>query len=140
LYVKAIYQLPNGSIRTTKSSYYTNQLTVDGFSEPGQYQVKVYAVNRSETESEPVEVTVNPLESPIWDIFRSMSVQPSFGGIQVTAENTERANIAILVMEKNEYGEWVADPNSIYTSTHMITHKMRGMDTLARDFAFVVRD
>ena len=139
-YVKAEYILPNGSTRTIKASYYTNQLIVDGFSEPGAYKVKLYAVNRSEAISEPLEVTVNPEESPIWDIFRTLEVKPSFGGLQLKALNPDRANIAILIMEKNEYGEWVADPNSVYTSTDNILATLRGMDTMVRDFAFVIRD
>ena len=139
-YVKAEYVLPNGSTRSVIASYYTNQLIVDGFSEPGTYKVKLYAVNRSEVASEPTEVTVTPEESPIWDIYRSLAVQPSFGGLQLRAENPDRAKIAILIMEKNEYGEWVADPNSVYTSTDKILATMRGMDTISRDFAFVVRD
>ncbi|MCA5005201.1 DUF5000 domain-containing lipoprotein [Sphingobacterium bovistauri] len=139
-YVKAEYILPNGTMRTIKASYYTNQMVVDGFSEPGSFKVKLYAVNRSEAISEPLEVTVNPEESPIWDIYRSLEVQPSFGGLQLKALNIERAKIAILIMEKNEYGEWVADPNSVYTSTDKIHATMRGMDTIARDLAFVVRD
>ena len=139
-YVKAEYVLPNGSTRSVIASYYTNQLIVDGFSEPGTYNIKLYAVNRSEVMSEPTEVTVTPEESPIWDIYRSLAVQPSFGGLQLRAENPDRAKISILIMEKNEYGEWVADPNSVYTSTDKILATMRGMDTIARDFAFVVRD
>src|SRR5690606_31026568 len=112
-YVKAEYVLPNGSTRSVIASYYTNQLIVDGFSELGTYNIKLYAVNRSEVMSEPTEVTVTPEESPIWDIYRSLAVQPSFGGLQLRAENPDRAKISILIMEKNEYGEWVADPNSV---------------------------
>jgi hypothetical protein len=139
-YIKAEYILPNGKLRTVKASYYSNQILVDGFSQPGEYTVKLYAVNRSEAVSKPVEVIIHPEESPIWNIYRSMKVNASFGGIQVTAENEDRANIAILIMQKNEYGEWVADPNSIYTATDKIKASKRGMDTTARDFAFVVRD
>lgn len=139
-YVKAVYNLPNGTVRTVVSSAYTNQMTVDGFSVPGEYKVDLYAVNRSDVASAPLEVTINPLESPIWDIYRSMHVQPSFGGIQVTAENEDRASVAILIMEKNEYGEWIPDANSIYTSTDAVKQSLRGMDTTKREFAFVVRD
>lgn len=139
-YVKAVYTLPNGSSRTVKASYYTNQITVDGFSAPGEYAVKLYAVNRSESISEPVEVRVNPEESPIWDVYRSLVVKPSFGGIQLKAENIDRADLALLIMEKDEYGEWIAKPNSVYTSTDKIIATLRGMDTLERKFAFVVRD
>ncbi|MCC2598479.1 DUF5000 domain-containing lipoprotein [Sphingobacterium sp. FBM7-1] len=139
-YVKAEYRLPNGDNRTIKASFYTNQLTVDGFSQEGEYSVKLYAVNRSEVSSEPVEVTVHPEESPIWNIFRTLDVRAAFGGIQVTANNEDRADVAILIMEKNEYGEWIADPNSIYTSTDQIKGVMRGLDADEREFAFVVRD
>lgn len=139
-YVTAEYTLPTGVKRTIKASAYTNKMTVDGFSVPGNYTVNLYAVNRSDVKSPALEVQVSPLESPIWDVFRSLTVDPAFGGIRLRAKNEDRANLGILIMEKNEYGEWIVNTGSVYTSTDSINQSLRGMDTVARDFAFTVRD
>ncbi|MDN3668494.1 DUF4959 domain-containing protein [Echinicola jeungdonensis] len=140
LYVKAEFERSNGKTAEVKSSYYNNSLMVEGFADTEEHEVKLYAVNRAQQESEPVTVTIKPEKAPLWDVYESMEVKASFGGIQVDALNPNREDVAILIMEQNEYGEWVADPNSIYTSTDSIDYALRGMDTLKHEFAFTVRD
>lgn len=140
LYVKANYTLENGREMEVKASYYKRSMVLEGFSGQSEREVKISTVNRSEVASEPVSVTVNPLEAPIWPVFRSLEVGPAFGGIYVDAENPEREDLAILVMKKNQQGDWEIDPNSVYTSTNDIFHTIRGMDTIAKEFAFTVRD
>lgn len=142
LYVKAVYKLATGRAMEVKASYYENSLLVEGFADEGEHEVTLYAVNRSEKASAPVPVTIRPLEAPIWEVYRSMEVGPAFGGIRVTADNPERSDLAILVMQKNEYGEWDIHPNSIYTATDSIAHTLRdaALDTVDQAFAFTIRD
>ena len=140
LYVKAQYSLENGKKMEVKSSYYSNSMVLEGFAGTTDREIKLYSVNRSEVESEPVTVTVSPLEAPIWEVYRSLEVKPDFGGVHVQAENEDNADVAILLMEKNDQGDWEIDPNSVYTSTTEISKSIRGMDTLKREFAVTVRD
>ena len=140
LYIKANYTLPTGREMEVKASYYQNSMLLEGFTGNEDVEVEVVAVNRSEVASAPVTVTVNPLQSPIFDVYNSLDVGEAFGGIFVNAENPERMDIAILILTKNEQGEYVTDPNSIYTSTDIINGRLRGLDTLAQDFGFTVRD
>lgn len=140
LYVKAEYTLANGKRMEIKSSYYSNSLIVEGFSKAEEQTVTLYAVNRSEVSSEPVEVKVNPLESPIWDVFRSLETKAAFGGIFLGAENMLRHELALLVMEKDQSGEWVINPNSVYTSTDEIKRTVRPFTVEAHDLAITVRD
>ncbi len=140
LYVKATYTLATGREMEVRASYYNSSLLVEGFSDEAEHEVTLYAVNRSEVASAPITVTIRPQESPIWEIFRSVSTRPAFGGIRVDADNPTREDVAILVMGKNEYDEWEIHQNSVYTATDSIAHTIRGMDTLDRPFAFVVRD
>jgi len=140
LYIKAVYNLTNGREAEVKASYFNNSLMVEGFADTLEHEVKLYAVNRAEQESEPVTVVVKPKKAPVWDVYETLDVKASFGGIQVKAINPNREDVAILIMEQNEYGEWVADPNSIYTSTDTIDYALRGMDTLKHEFAFTIRD
>ncbi len=140
LYVKAAYTLENGKEMEVKSSYYNNSLLLEGFTGNTTKEVELYAVNRSEIASKPVNITVEPEEAPFWDVFRSLEVGPDFGGIKVEAENPNNDDLAILVMEKNDEGDWEPLPTSIYTSIGEISRSIRGMDTIRKEFAFTVRD
>ncbi len=126
LYVKAIYTLENGTLMEVKSSYYKNNMLLEGFVGLKPIKVNLYAVNRSEVVSEPIEIAVNPLESPIFDISRRI--------------NATKMDVSILVMTKNQQGDFEPLPNSIYTATEIIDRSFRGMDTIAKPIAIVVRD
>lgn len=140
LYVLANYTLENGKKMEVKSSYYKSSVLLEGFAGTSEREVDITTVNRSEVASEPFSITVNPEEAPIWDVYRSMEVGPDFGGVYVDADNPTREDLAILIMEKDDQGDWIIDPNSVYTSTNDIFHTIRGMDTVQREFAFTVRD
>ncbi|MBL4561940.1 MAG: DUF4959 domain-containing protein [Labilibaculum sp.] len=141
LYVKAMYTLPStGKEVEVKSSSYNNNLTVEGFFTTNEQEIKLYAVNRSEVTSDPVPVTIKPLESPIWEVFRSVEVSTAFGGFNITAENSTESDVVVLLMSENENDEWEVEDNSIYTSTAKIASQIRGLDTISYDYALTVRD
>lgn len=140
LYVVARYKLENGMPMEVKASYYSNSMLLEGFAGQSSTEVKVYAVNRSETESKAVVVSVNPAKAPIFDIFDSLIAQPDFGGIRIIADNPTKEEIGILVMQKNVQGDWVPLSTSIYTSVDEIKQSLRGFQSVDQDFAIVVRD
>ncbi|GGA66504.1 hypothetical protein GCM10008015_03980 [Flavobacterium palustre] len=140
LYVKAEYTLASGKTMEVKSSYYKNSLEVEGFANEGEYDVKLYSVNRSEAESAPVVVKIHPLESSIWDVFRSLDIKAAFGGLRIEAANPNREDLSILVMEKNNLGDWVVDTKSIYTSTDLVSKTLRGYSVTEHNYAITVRD
>lgn len=137
-YVKAVYTLNSGQQREVKSSYYTNTIVADGFGDTRDYEVKLYAVSKAEVESDPVTIKVKPLENPIWEVFRSLTVSPDFAGIRTKALNPSRANVAIQVMV-DSVGDWVPF-NGIYTQTDTINRSIKGLDTIPTRFAVFVRD
>lgn len=140
LYVVARYTLENGTPMEVKASYYSNSLLLQGFSGQKPTEVKIYAVNRSEKESNPVTVTVTPGKAPIYDIYDSLVAQPDFGGIRITADNPTKEEIGILVMQKNLQNDWVPLSTSIYTSVDEIKQSLRGFEAVDQNFAIVVRD
>lgn len=141
LYVRAEYTLDTGREMEVKASNYNNSLMIEGYAEASEQTVMLYSVSRNEIESEPVEVTINPERSRIWDVYSSIKTRAAFGGINVEALNPDRKDLAILVLQKDEFGEWEIHPESIYTSTDDINSTLReGLDTLSQDFAFTVRD
>jgi hypothetical protein len=137
-YVKAEYDLVAGQKREVRASYYTNTMVLDGFGDTNEHEVKLYAVSKSEVSSDPIIIKVNPLENPIWGVFRSLKLNADFGGIKVEAKNETKANVAIIVM-KDSANEWVQMPG-IYTSADSIARTIRGLDTIPAKFAVCVRD
>lgn len=139
LYVKALYTLANGKQVEVKSSYYKNQIEVEGFADTIEHNIQLFAVDRGEVVSEPVDVKVKPKENPIWGTYRSLSVIPSFGGLQISAENEAMRDLTIMVMV-DSLGEWVPSIDNIYTSTRKIKQNIRGLDTVPKTFAITIRD
>src|SRR5690606_21489670 len=90
---------------------------------------------------EPVLVTVTPLEAPMKQVFKTISITKAFGGYNLEAKNPTRDNIAVMVMRRNDLGEFEVDNfRSIFTRTDNIDSKIRGMDTLEQERAVFVRD
>jgi hypothetical protein len=141
LYVKAVYTLKNGTKIEAKSSYYNNTLTVEGFADTNEHEVTLYSVSRTNVLSAPLTVKVKPLEAPIWEVYHSIKVENAFGGYNLTARNASKADISLLVLKNNVFKELEVDNNkSVYTTVDSILSKVRGLDTIGYDFAFVVRD
>ncbi len=141
LYVKAVYTITTGAQVETKASYYSTSITVDGFADTLEHEVKLYSVSRSEVLSEPTTVKVKPKEAPIWKVFKSIEVVSAFGGYNLTAFNGQKGDVSILVLKKNVVNEFELDNDkSVYTSTDSIESKIRGLDTSDVTFGFVVKD
>lgn len=142
-YVKAVYETSPGKTREVIASHYTNNLTVDGFGDTLAHVVKLYAVNSSEKASAPVSVTVNPLTPPFLLAFRSLKVTPTFGGFNVTCDNTAKDNLAIVPMvDTANNGQYVQPKgmDNIYSNSVLIKAAVRGQPAIERKYAFFVRD
>jgi len=138
-YVKAEYVPYPGIQRTAKSSYYTNSIEVAGFGDTLSHEVKLYAVDRSENESEPVVLNVKPNLPSFLKIRKSVSLQADFGGIRVRFENPDTINAVIIVSTIDENGDFTVS-DSHYTSASGGTYKIIGYDTEERTFAAYVWD
>ncbi|BAV09462.1 protein of unknown function [Filimonas lacunae] len=137
-YVKAVYDLRSGVKREVKASQYTNTLVVDGFGDTLPHVITLYAVNKSEVASEPVAITVKPLENPIWAVYRNLKVLADFAGVRIISKNPVRANVSIIAMVDTTY-EYVL-LRGIYTSTDSINQPIRGLSIKATKLAVFVRD
>lgn len=141
LYVKAVYSLQDGDQKEVKASYYTDSLVVEGFADENEHEIKLYTVNRQEEASEPVSVTVNPLRAPIWGILETIDMRNAFGGYKLSAANTTKSAVGVLILERDVRGEWqINNDLSIYTSSEDIFSQVAGMDTILREYGITVRD
>ena len=139
LYVKAVYQLHSGATREVKASYYTDRMVLDGFRDAKEYEIQLYAVNRSEVASNPVTVKVYPLENPIWGVRRSMEISGDFSGVNIQANNPDRYEVSIELIIQDTTGKW-RQLESIHSSAAKINRTQRGLDTLQYKVGATVRD
>jgi len=137
-YVTAEYYL-NGEKIVRKSSYYDNSILVEGFPTAGEYEVNLYAVSWSDVKSSPVTAKINPLEPPYLTAFKSLVVQPTFGGIYISFENENASSLKISVIATDSLGEWIL-LDTHYTDAIKGGFAIRGLTTDTRKFGFYVRD
>ncbi len=140
LYVMAEYSIRDGKTVTTKATYFTDTLKVEGFKEAKEYEVKLYAVSRAEVKSDPVIVKVNP-NTPVYKLVRNtLRMDPTYSGVRITGTNPDRVfeNIVLLHYDKIEKKFIVVDQHFRDDST--ISYPVRGFDTTAHQFGVFVSD
>jgi hypothetical protein len=139
LYVLAEYSIGHGAVLDKKASYYNNSLTIEGFPDTASYDVKLYAVSRGDKRSTPVTVKIRPLTPPVISVFRSLSLRPTFGGVNVQFVNPDEANVKITVLTPDSLG--VLYPADIYyTQRDTGNFSARGFAAAPRKFGVFVRD
>ncbi|MGV3502080.1 MAG: DUF5000 domain-containing lipoprotein [Adhaeribacter sp.] len=139
LYVKAEVELEQGKVLQSKASIYSPDLLLEGFGQSKPYEVKLYAVDRSENMSAPITLTVHPLDPPVQSVFASLQVRADFGGISVDFRNTSKANLAFVIMTRDETGEWV-ERDVYYTKKEGGYFSSRGFAATQQDFLVFLKD
>lgn len=138
LYVMATY-IQNGTVREFKASYYTNTIKLEGFGREADYQVDLFAVNRSEKRSEIISVTVRPTRPPVMEVYETMQYKATFGGVTLSYENKSGAFIAVGVLTANSEGE-LYEPYTSYSNRPEVKFSVRGFETQERKFGIYARD
>jgi len=140
-YVKAEFTLKSGELFETKSSIFSDTLTVEGFADTNEHEVRLYSVSKSEVVSAPLVVKVKALEPPFLKVFESIQVNSAFGGYNLIAKNAAKENVAIQVMTKNEFRQFeVNNFRSVKTRVEDIISKIRNLDTTNQEMAVFVKD
>lgn len=139
LYVKAAYNLKDDVQSEARSSVYGDTIRVLGFGNTDAREVTLVAVDRSRNESEPVSVTIHPLEPPVVTIGRSLELAADFGGITAYWQNPERAEISAVILREDHNQEYMPI-ETVYSSTPEGVGNLRGMDTVAYKFGAYIQD
>ena len=143
LYVKAVYETSPGVVAEVEASHYTNTMTVDGFGDTLAHTIKLYAVSSSEVMSDPVTVTVNPQTPGYILARRSLQVQATFGGFDLSCTNPVQDNLAIIpLVDTTGDGKWVQTTgmDNVYSKLPIIQSAVRNQPAVTRKYAFTVRD
>jgi hypothetical protein len=139
LYVQANYPINDKASRQTKSSYYSDSITVSGFARSQDYQVTLNVVTRAEVKSDPVVVTVHPDTPPYLLVLPTMKMAADFGGVNITGSNKLKSAIGVIVIAPDSTNK-LQIINQNYTSLDSLNYSLRGFDTLARKFGIYITD
>ncbi|MBZ4189160.1 DUF4959 domain-containing protein [Niabella beijingensis] len=140
LYVQANYKINGTTGRQTKSSFYSDSITVSGFEKSQDYRVILYTVSRANVLSDSVVVTVHPDTPPYLVTLPTITMQRDFGGIRIEAVNKLKANIGIVTIANDPVTKQYEIINQRYTSNDSILYSLRGYDTLPKQFGIYVTD
>ena len=142
LYVKANYVINDqtGASLETKSSYYSDTLTVNGFAEKKEYTVTLRAVTRANVESDPVTVKVYP-ETPVYQmVAKTLSLNPDFQGVRVAGNNDLQKNVGVVLVYDDPYFGKYTIRQQQFNSFKNIDFTSRGFDTLPKKVGVYATD
>lgn len=138
LYVKAVYVNTVGETLEERASVFKNNLEIKGFGRTKKQTIQLITVDRSQNQSEPVLVEIEPLDSPIFQVYRSMDIQEAFGGIKLIWENPLNEQLIVKVYKKEDE-EWI-DIETFYSTETNAMRAVRGMDPVLQTFYIVIKD
>ena len=137
-FVEAVYKI-DGKNQRTSASVYTNTLTVVGFGSTDPQNIQLYCVDRSGNYSQKVDVVANPTTPPVYAIFESIKMNPTFGGIAVEWANPSESNVSLGILNKDSEGN-VKEIETLYSSSTSGNFKLRGLEAEPSTFGVYVRD
>lgn len=140
LYVKAVYPLSTGATGESKASAFTNTMLIKGFGKSQPYTINLISVDKSKNESEPVSVQIEPLDSPIYDIFNTLKVLTAFGGFTVEWDNPAKENIIVEIMEADTINRFYNFLDVTHSAQVEGSYSLRGMDTTYTKVAVFLKD
>lgn len=139
LYVLATYKLGDNKKREFKSSFYTNNVVVEGFPDTETHDVELYCVDKSGNRSIAVHVDVKPATPPVTETYESLEVIPDFGGINISFKNSSKADLAIYVTTPDSTGK-MAIASTFYTARANGAFSVRGFKAESRRFGIYIGD
>jgi hypothetical protein len=139
LCVKARYTLQDGRKMEQSASAYLNKVTLKGFGKMIKTTVDLVTIDKSHNESQPVRVEIEPLDSPIYEVFESLEYFESFGGLKLSWNNINKEVVVLGLLIKNEDGDY-QEIETIYSSLENMNTSIRGLEAEETEFGFYFRD
>src|SRR5258706_7587437 len=115
LYVQADYRINDLKTRQTKSSYYTDTITVEGFAKVQDYEVTLHTVSRANVMSDAVKVTVHPGTPAYLSVRPSVQLKADFGGVNINALNPLKKPIGVIFIAYDTTAGRILIPDQHYT-------------------------
>ncbi|GHT58884.1 hypothetical protein AGMMS50239_04300 [Bacteroidia bacterium] len=138
-YVKAVY-VSNNVQKEARASAYVNTIKIEGFGDTNERTVKLYAVNRKEKISEPVERSIQPLTPPIRLVQESLQPDVDFGGFVISFQNETKTDLAIIALARDSATQNFVEYDAFYTSMEEGKFSVRGLPDKPNDFGMYIVD
>lgn len=150
---KITYDLPNetdisyviceysfaGEQKVARSSVYSNFITIEGLGEIAPCEYTIYLVDHNENRSQPYTGSFTPLEPPYQTIFKTITMEPDFGGVVIRWQNETNALIGAFLYAMNDAGEW-EEYDLVFSSVEEEKRSIRGYNTDERKFGVSLID
>lgn len=128
-----------GEKKVARSTIYNNFIIVEGLAEIAPCEFTLYLVDHSENKSKPYVDSFTPLEPPYQTIFKTIAMEPDFGGVVIRWENETKALIGAFLYGMNDEGEW-EEKDLVYSSSLEGKQSIRGYNTDERFFGVSLID
>jgi hypothetical protein len=128
LTVDASYINQNDKVFRFSSSYFSDSIDVEGFSDTLPKNITVYAVDRAGNKSEAQTITVVPKEPAVSRVAGSIAVKAGFGSFYIDWRNELRQVINVHVNYSYSDNGAIREKNIIYTSTDTVERKFIRLD------------
>lgn len=139
-YVKAVYEIQPGVFREAKSSIYVDTLSLVGYGDTDEHEVKIFSVGKNEKASEPISMKFKPLTPPILSAFETLVMNATFGGVSLKLDNIAQGNLTIkLIVDSTGQNTW-APVSSFYTSAPTAYFAQRGFKPVEKKFGVYLQD
>lgn len=137
--VKGVYTLADGKTYEASASFYENKLEILGFNDMEMHKAKLYAVNRAQELSDPVEISFTPLESSLSKAIKTMDIVKDFGGAQFNWRNEDKSPFTLEFLAQDSIGRMQA-MKIITSESDTARQTLRGFAPEPRLFATIIRD
>lgn len=138
-YVTCEYMV-KGEKKVARSSIYNNYIMVEGLGEVDPCAFTLYLVDHSENKSAALAGSFTPLEPPYQTIFKSITMEPDFGGVVVRWQNETNALIGAFLYAVNDSTKEWEEYNLVYSTTTEAKYSIRGYNTDERKFGVKLID
>jgi len=137
LYVKAVYTNSLGKEVFKVTSHYGDSIEIDGFKDVTPQKVKLYAVDRSNNNSEAAEIEVTPMKSFIYLVQESIQLKEQLGGVRITWQNPDQKTVFVYVNFSKDGKTYERILSSALSAPVLM---IRGLDPEEYSFSVTVED
>lgn len=139
LAVKCVYALSEGKENEVTASYYENKLMIQGYNDTLEHTAVLYAVNRAQELSDPVEIKFRPQESALSKAMKTVTIDNDFGGARFSWRNPEKAPLNIEFFGPDSLGQ-MSMLKILTSDIDKNTYSIRGYDPKRYKFSMVMSD
>lgn len=139
LAVKCVYVLSDGRENEVMASYYENKLLIQGYNDTLEHTAILYAVNRAQELSDPVEVKFYPQESPLSKAIKTATIKADFGGANFSWGNSDKVPLNVELLGLDSLGR-TSTLNILTSDIDKNTYSVRGYAPELSRFSMIIND